>query len=392
MSTLKTGNITHPSSTGTAITLDASDNVNFNSNAVTGIASINGGQIGGSRNLLINSAMQVAQRSSSVTGITSSSYPTVDRWKFEIGNMGTWTASQEASGPSGFSSSAKILCTTADASPAATDEVKYSQFIEAQNLQQLAYGTSDAKQMTLSFWVKSNKTGTYIVWFYQDDDGRQLTTSYTIDVADTWEYKTILVASDTTGVIDNNSGAGLRVSFVLGAGSSYTSGTAATAWEALVDANRYVGQTVNLADATSNYWQITGVQLEVGSEATPFENRSYGDELARCQRYYYMLASGNTLTIPTGSYYSSTVVATTVSFPVTMRSNPTLDSPTGTDYYGIYVNSTFDTFNNFSAMVRVNVNGVSLDASGTGASGTAGHSGPMRTNNASAYVAFDAEL
>jgi hypothetical protein len=166
MSTLKTGNITHPSSTGTAITLDASDNVNFNSNAVTGIASINGGQIGGSRNLLINSAMQVAQRSSSVTGITSSSYPTVDRWKFEIGNMGTWTASQEASGPSGFSSSAKILCTTADASPAATDEVKYSQFIEAQNLQQLAYGTSDAKQMTLSFWVKSNKTGTYIVWFY----------------------------------------------------------------------------------------------------------------------------------------------------------------------------------------------------------------------------------
>ena len=351
----------------------------------------------GFRNLVTNGAMTVAQRSSSVSGITSSSYPTIDRWKFEIGNMGTWTASQEASGPSGFSNSAKILCTTADASPAATDEVKYSQFIEAQNLQQLAYGTSDAKQMTLSFWVKSNKTGTFIVWFYQDDDGRQLTTSYTIDVADTWEYKTILVASDTTGVIDNNSGAGLRVSFVLGAGSSYTSGTAATTWEALVDANRYVGQTVNLADATSNYWQITGVQLEVAAEgeSTPFEHRSYGDELQRCLRYFEKLGgSGATanyaafgigyVSVGTGDYGAAYVSVQP------KRATPTVSTTGTVQYVSPSTNGSFTLLGD-----------AYIDASGTGyinlyplsPTGTFAQPLLIRANNdATAGLLFDAEL
>jgi len=393
MSTLKVTNLQHASSGSASITLDSGGTASFNGKDVSGIASINGGQIGGSRNLLINSAMQVAQRSSSVTGITSSSYPTVDRWKFEIGNMGTWTASQEASGPSGFSNSAKILCTTADASPAATDEVKYSQFIEAQNLQQLAYGTSDAKQMTLSFWVKSNKTGTYIVWFYQDDDGRQLTTSYTIDVADTWEYKTILVASDTTGVIDNNSGAGLRVSFVLGAGSSYTSGTAATAWESLVDANRYVGQTVNLADATSNYWQITGIQLEVGSQATAFQHEDYGTTLQRCYRYFQRFGGDGNFDISATSAFglASNFIGALTNLRTDMRAQPTLsiNSIESSDAVNSAVPIASASLS--TAISSTQIAYVQYSSSGTGIV-TYRPYYIRSDNNSAGYVDFDAEL
>ena len=179
--------------------------------------------------------------------------------------------SQDTNAPNGFSNSFKVLCTTADASTFCSYavEIKVTQMIEAQNLQHLDYGSSSAKNTTLSFWVKSNKTGTYVAWFYVGDGGRHLTRTYTISNADTWEYKTINIVGDTSGTINNDSGEGLRVSFVLGASSTFTSGTAATSWEALTDANRYVGQTVNLADATSNYWQVTGVQLEGRRRSNP---------------------------------------------------------------------------------------------------------------------------
>ena len=239
------------------------------------------------RNLVINGAMQVAQRNTSVSSVTSGGFLTVDRWNQGITTQGTWTVSVENDAPtgSGFRKSHKMLCTTADASPAAADNIQFFQPIEGQNLQQVKKGTAAAEQLTLSFWVKSNVTGTYIVNLYDNDNARIISKTYTISSSATWEYKTITLPADTTGAFDNDNQLSLYVIWGLGAGSNMTSGTLATTWQSAVEANRYPGQ-VNLASATSNYWQITGVQLEVGAIATPFEFKSFEDDLFECQRYY----------------------------------------------------------------------------------------------------------
>jgi hypothetical protein len=224
------------------------------------------------RNLIINGAMQVAQRGTSVTGITGTGYFTVDRWSFEPYTMGTWTMTQENDAPtgSGFRKSSKVLCTTADASPAAGDALIFIHKFEGQNLQAIRKGTVNAQQLTLSFWVKSNVTGTYIAELRDIDNSRVVSSAYTVASSGTWEKKTIVFPADTTGVLDNDNNDSFRIQFWLGAGSELTSGTLNTSWASITNANRVVGQT-NLAAATNNYWQITGVQLEVGAVATPFE-------------------------------------------------------------------------------------------------------------------------
>ena len=248
--------------------------------------SLNIGQIGGRRNIIINGAMQVAQRGTSWTGLTTIGYR-LDRFEFYLGSFGTWTATQSTDVPtgSGFANSFKIECTTANASLASGNVGIIRQPIEGQNLQQLAKGTASAKNITVSFWVKSNKTGTYIFELYDGDNTRQVSASYSVSSSNTWEKKEITIDGDTTGAFDNDNVASLYVQWWLGAGSSFTSGTLNTSWASNVDANRVVGQ-VNLADTVGNTFQITGVQLEVGSVATPFEHRSYGAELAACQRYF----------------------------------------------------------------------------------------------------------
>jgi hypothetical protein len=277
----------------------------------------------GRRNLIINGAMQVAQRGTSSTGVTSNGYWASDRFRNLNTDGGTWTISQDTDAPDGFAYSQKYLCTSAQTSTSGSEELGFQQRVEAQDLQLLSYGSSNAKSMTFSFWVKSNKTGTYILWIYQPDGNRHIQGSYTIDAADTWEYKTVTIAGDVSGTINNDNGYGFQLQWMLKAGATYTSGTAATSWETLTTANRYVGQTVNVADATSNYWQITGVQLEVGSVATPFEHRSFGEELALCQRYYYQLPKVANGVIGSGHVYNSTSARANVFFPVPMRANPT---------------------------------------------------------------------
>jgi hypothetical protein len=247
------------------------------------------------RNLIINGAMQVAQRNTSVASITSGfDYRTADRWNFYVSSLGTWTNSVENDAPtgSGFRKSFKNLCTTADASPSASDECFVSQKIEGQNLQQVLKGTSSAKELTLSFWVKSNVTGTYIAELYDNDNTRSVSKSYTISASATWEKKTITFPADTTGAFDNDNALSLYVNFWQGAGSNLTSGTLATSWGSVTTANRAVGQT-NLAAATNNYWQVTGVQLEVGPAPTPFEFLPVQTEFALCQRYYQRSSSSD---------------------------------------------------------------------------------------------------
>ena len=239
------------------------------------------------RNIIINGDMSLAQRATSASSLTGNGYHTVDRFQTVISSIGTWTQSQSTTVPSGqgFTKSLKMDCTSADGSPASGDNMYIRQEVEGQNLQYLKKGTSSAESTTLSFWVRSNKTGTYIAELLDFDNSRQISQSYTISSADTWEKKTLTFAGDTTGAFDNDNAQSLMVAFWLGAGSDYTSGTLSTSWTSTTNANRAVGQ-VNLADSTSNEWYITGVQLEAGTSASDFEFLPKDVNTTRCQRYY----------------------------------------------------------------------------------------------------------
>lgn len=251
-------------------------------NAVTSAKALNLGR----RNVIINGAMQVAQRATSVTGLTSSGYTSVDRFRLSLGSAGTWTMAQVAvTDLPGFRTSLKMDCTSADASLAATDDIAIQQRFEGQNLQHFKKGTASATEWALSFYVKGTTTGTYICELFDNDNSRHVNKSYTINSANTWEYKTIIFPADTTGVLNNSNGHNFRVAWYLAAGSNFTSGTLQTTWGSNTAANKAVGQ-VNLAANTANDWQITGVQLEPGSVSTDFEHRSYAEELVSCQRYF----------------------------------------------------------------------------------------------------------
>ena len=280
------------------------------------------------RNLIINGAMQVAQRGTSQTSVSTFGYKTVDRWKSGPNGFGIYTNSQEADGPAGFANSVKWLCTTADTSPASSDYMRIDYGIEAQDLQHLGYGASGAKDLTLSFWVKSNVTATYVVWFYKSDGtARHIGATYTVDAADTWEYKTITITGDSNalGAIDNNNGEGLLMCFCLSTSTDNSSGTLPSTWENYVPANRFAGQTASIGSAVNNYWQITGVQLEVGDTATPFEHRSYGQELALCQRYYCN-SYNDTPWHPGFVFNNNQVSCPIVSYPVPMRATPSFST------------------------------------------------------------------
>jgi len=239
-----------------------------------------------SRNLVVNGAMTVAQRGTSATGLTSSQYNSVDRYRFGVGSAGTWAMSQDTDAPSGFAKSLKLDCTTADTDLGTTGYVQIEHKIEGQDVQHLNKGTADAKKMTLSFWCKSNKTGDFQVNLFDLDNARIDSAVITINTSATWEYKTVTYDADTTGTLDDDNNGSLRLEFWLDAGTNYTSGTVPTTWQASSNPDRAAGVTLALADSTSNYFQITGIQLEVGDTATPFEHESYSVTLQKCMRYY----------------------------------------------------------------------------------------------------------
>jgi hypothetical protein len=278
------------------------------------------------RNLVINGAMQVAQRGTQVTGVTDTNFTTTDRFKQEINSLGTWTIDQSTDAPDDFTYSFKLTCTTANASPAASAYSYVGYKVEAQDLQQLNYGSSAAKAMTLSFWVKSNKTGNATVAVLQRDNSiKLLSPQYSISSADTWEYKTISIPGDTAGVINNDNGSGLEFEFYFNAGSTYTTGSHQTTWSTYNNANR-CPSSLGVGGATSDYFAITGVQLEVGERSTPFEHRSYGDELAKCMRYYEQITTNDNHR-PLANFYSTTAANFYVPFKVIKRAAPTIAIP-----------------------------------------------------------------
>ena len=271
------------------------------------------------RNIIINGDMSIAQRGTSVSSVTGTD-ATCDRWRFTPSSAGTWTISQSTTVPTGqgFATSFKADCTSANTSLSAGSILRFSQFVEGQNIQYLKKGTSSAESLTISFWVRSAKTGTYILNIKDRDNSRIYSQSYTISSADTWEKKTITYAGDTTNPFDNDNDWSLEVHFWLAAGSTYTSGTLTSGWESNTVANLAVGQ-VNLADSTSNDWYITGVQVEVGSVASNFEFLPFDVNLARCQRYYWRSYADTFYFKPAKDNQRHAKMT----FPVTMRATPT---------------------------------------------------------------------
>ena len=280
----------------------------------------------GMKNLIINGNMQIAQRGTSFNVNGANTKYTVDRFALGL-TEGDFTATQDTDIPTGqgFASSLKIDNNSAIATLAVGTQNFFEQKIEAQNLTQLSYGTANAKTITLSFWVKSNKTGTYIVWLYAPSGGNMISNSYTISSANTWEKKTIAIVGDTSSLaFANNNGIGLYVRFMIGAGSNYQASPLATSWTPITSPTRYQGQ-VNLADSTSNYINITGVQLEAGTTATDFERLQYGQQLELCQRYCYKIGGDSAYTpFAMGTSYNTVGGNALVNYPVAMRATPTM--------------------------------------------------------------------
>ena len=294
------------------------------------IGNINAGGGGVNRNVIINGAMNVAQRGTSFTTVANGAY-TIDQFRYGKSNDGEITITQDSSGPSGFANSLKVDVTTADASIAAGQYADIFARIEAQNLQLLKFGTSDAQNFTLSFYVKSNKTGTYAVTIGQHDNSfKQAILNYTINSADTWERKSLTFTGDTAGVIDDNADRGLEILWWLAAGSTYTGGSATGAFATYADANHAAGQAVNLLDSTSNEWFLTGVQLEIGQNPTEFEHEPIERTLAKCKRYYQKLSDSYELhgQICTGHYSSSQQFQGVIKFVPQMRAAPSLSHTT----------------------------------------------------------------
>ena len=300
--------------------------------------------IHGRRNLIINGAMQVFQRGTSFTSVSNTAYH-ADRFELYMQNEASvYTVTQDSDAPNGFGNSLKLDVTTADTSTASNEEVKLYTKLEGQDLQQFKKGTSDAEQMTLSFYVKTNKTGIYCVELYDRDNNREVSASYT--VSDTgWNRYVITFPADTTGAFDDDNASSLEIQFWLVAGSAVQGGTLNTVWRSGADGSSATGQ-VNFADSTDNNWAITGVQLEVGEQATPFEHRSYGEELALCQRYYQYFGA------PTGTYYtlflcnrwSLNTAFITIFTHENMRAAPTLSMASGSSTGDVIGNSQSDSF------------------------------------------------
>ena len=240
------------------------------------------------KNLIINGDMSIHQRGSAVTSTNGFG---VDRFQYNDSNnydQRVFTFNQDTDVPTGqgFGKSMKINVTTPETTIASDEYARVFTRLEGQNLQQLKFGTSSAESVTLSFWLKTNVTGNFAVSLLLDDDSRIIGNTYSATSSGVWEKITITFAGDTTGVIDNDNGSGMRVMFITDAGSNFTSSDN-TSWGSYSNAKLGYGQTASVFGTTSGYWNVTGVQLEADTSASDFEFLPYDVNLMRCQRYYY---------------------------------------------------------------------------------------------------------
>ena len=341
----------------------------------------------GRRNILINGAMNVDQRN---TTTTSEGF-TVDRWNVDNANFGemVMAVTQDTASPADFSHSLKVAVTTAETDLGANHLLRLRYTVEAQDIQHLNYGTSSAKKLTLSFWVRSSLTGKYSVMFYQPDATRSNLQSFNINTADTWEYKTITIDGDIGGTINNDTGGGFQIYMTLAAGTNYT-GTPHTGWGAYVGTDDFAHSDMVDFTAQTGEFYLTGVQLEVGDTATPFEHRSFGEELALCQRYFFAEPHTDTYhNVCNGFHPTTTLFIGNKDLPVPMRAGPSVSS---SGSYQCAGTASLDASNIVIVdSSGANVSNIQIRATVSGA--TSGNGTVLRNkNDATATFHLDAEL
>ena len=376
-----------------SVTLNGSNGITFNDGSSQTAAA----SPFGLKNRIINGDMRIAQRATTASNVGSSAYATLDRFvldtRINASPTGSYTQAQSTDAPTGFNYSFSVTVTTAGNSLASAYALNFQHFIEGYNIADLAWGTANAQTITLSFWVKSSITGSYGFGLISGSYDAAYVGQYTVISANTWEKKTVTIPGPTIGTWDKTTGRGIQLKFSLGTGSSGVTATPNT-W--------IVGEFLDASSSTASptfwntaaaVWKITGVQLEVGSSATPFERRLYNQELANCQRYYYKIKSEATGTRFGSLFCETTTLASgLVNFPTSMRTKPTSleQSGTATDYTVIAGNvapacNAVPTF----GVATIDCSSVAL----TVASGlTTGFGGQIRAANANAFLAWSAEL
>ena len=350
-------------------------------------------QIGGRRNIIINGAMQVAQRGTSFNYTTSDAY-SLDRFRIDVtggdNSAGAFTLTQAAvTDLPGFTKAMKFDVTTADTSIAAGEALNLSYRIEGQDLQQLKKGTSEAEKFTISFYVKGTAK-TYALEVLDIDTSGNRSIAKTFNVTTSWNRVILTFDGDTTGPLDNDANRSLDLNFFFHAGSTYTGSTLQTSWGAMTNNERAAG-IGSLYSSTDNELFITGLQMEVGSQATPFEHRSFGEELQLCKRYYNLLTTGEaSKPISNAVAYNANQCSGVIQFNPAMRAIPTIDITTVSSGYR-YVSKAANT--NFDTVALDISNSKQVLWAKSGLSGmTSGSAGWLQTTSADSYMAFTAEL
>ena len=349
-------------------------------------------QIGGRRNLVINGAMQISQRATTTTGVgaTNEAYPAIDRFNFTTTSAGRFTMSQTADGPTGFANCMKLDCTTADTSISASEALILQTKFEGQDVQQLMYGSSSAKPITVSFYVKGNASATYTLEWRNEEDGRN--TGKTFNVTTDWTRVSITFTGDTAGAaVDDDSTHAFTLGIWLHGGTTFSGGTfVENTWHATNNIRIGDSQT-SFFDSTNRTFFLTGLQIELGNQATPFEHRSFGEELALCQRYYYAVTGTAKGRFATGQYFSATQGDIPIPFKTTMRAAYSLTQSALSD---ILITSA--TAERAASALALDVSG-SLHAASvrfTNGSSTGAQGVPaiMILLDDESFIAFDAEL
>ena len=372
MSEIKVNSIKGVGATNAAITINNSDGT-CTANITNNLSN---------RNLIINGDMRIAQRG---TSSTSSGFQTVDRFAYDRNGTGAATQSQVADAPEGFKYSLKIDCTTAETSPAANVFNLISQRFEGQNLQHIKKGTSNAQSLTASFYVKGNAAATYTCELRDHDNTRF--NSQTFNVTTSWSRVTLTFAPDTTGAFDSDNNLSLYLFFWLSAGSDYSGGTFSSNTWHTTNANRIGDGQTNFFDSTDRTFFLTGVQLEVSDHATDFDHRSFGQELALCQRYFYRTSDDGSLTnlLPMSVEFSDSA-AGGQPHPVTMRAIPTVSFGSGVRFFSSGTGEkTFSINANRSGTTQL---AVKITLSGA----TAGQAGTLFRQGSNGYIEVNSEL
>ena len=383
------------------------DKISTTSSPYDPVFSTTGGALS-HRNLIINGGMTVAQRATSSN--TSSGYHNVDRFRWTGGGHASLagTIAQTAiTDLAGFSKCLKHTVTTEESSISAGEYWWMHTRIEGQDLQCLSYGTSNAKTCTLSFYVRCSVAGTYAVSIMKPDStSQQFGSTYTVSstqasnstAAAGWQRVSITIPANTAQGIADDNGIGFDIRWVLFAGSDYT-GTNNTSWVNTANGAYAYGHSTTMGTVDNSTWEITGIQLELGSVATPFEHRSYNDEIMRCFRYYYMIANASRTsaeTVGAGYMYNATYNTTAVPFKVPMRGTPTLEESGSGGYIcyasGAAPNATSTAMSGWSSLQSPGPNGIALDASGVFTHSRTAGSGSRIIVQSSQKLAIQAEL